>query len=137
MKLFHCNCCGVNFVEPDGIYEKLRCPICDAVEDDETIEDMGEQSQIELTNEECNILDQISSKSKMDCWFWIEEKDGGHVIHDLENDEILSLQTGIGQLVEGIVEGADFYGLSENQVSVFENLLKRLEIGDGSPVFNN
>jgi hypothetical protein len=28
---YHCNCCGTTFDEPSGIFEKLRCPSCDAV----------------------------------------------------------------------------------------------------------
>lgn len=136
-KSFRCNACGTEFSEPNGVYEKLRCPTCHALKDDGAIEEIDHLPVTMLTNEECNILDQIASKSKMDCWFWIEETDEGHVIHDLEEDKRVSLKSGIEQLVEGIVEGADFYGLSENQVSVFENLLKRLEIGDSSPIFNN
>lgn len=37
-KRYHCNCCGTDFEEPDGVFEKLRCPVCDAVEGDGTIE---------------------------------------------------------------------------------------------------
>lgn len=180
-KSFRCNACGAEFSEPDGAYEKLRCPNCDAIAEDGTIECIAEDCPLGgdisddcadcaysgdyhfengncvernsckknqdgksveavcvalLTNEECNILDQIASKSKMDCWFWIEETDDGHVIHDLEADKKMPLWLGISQLLEGITENADFYGLSEKQVFVFENLLKRLGITDGSSVFN-
>lgn len=35
---YHCNTCGKDFPEPDGVCEKLRCPYCNAVADDKTIE---------------------------------------------------------------------------------------------------
>lgn len=35
---FCCNCCGLEFDEPEGVYEKLRCPECAAIADDGTIE---------------------------------------------------------------------------------------------------
>jgi rubredoxin len=28
---YRCNCCGLIFDEPYGMFEKLRCPDCDAV----------------------------------------------------------------------------------------------------------
>lgn len=38
----YCNCCGEDFPEPYGMFEKIRCPNCDAVryddEDDYIIE---------------------------------------------------------------------------------------------------
>ena len=46
IRKFHCNCCGTDFEEPDGMYEKLRCPNCDAIREDddgEMIEEMEEQ----------------------------------------------------------------------------------------------
>lgn len=34
-KRYYCNCCGTNFPEPDGVFEKLRCPVCDAVREED------------------------------------------------------------------------------------------------------
>ena len=44
-----------------------------------------------LTGDEYNALNQIASKTKMDCWFYILEEDERDVILDLENDKKLSL----------------------------------------------
>ena len=44
-----------------------------------------------LTGDEYNALNQIASKIKMDCWFYILEEDERDVILDLENDKKLSL----------------------------------------------
>lgn len=34
-KYYICHCCGTEFPEPSGMYEKLRCPKCDAVKEDD------------------------------------------------------------------------------------------------------
>lgn len=34
-KYYLCHCCGSEFPEPHGVYEKIRCPMCDAVRDDD------------------------------------------------------------------------------------------------------
>lgn len=34
-KYYICHCCGSEFPEPYGVYEKIRCPMCDAVRDDD------------------------------------------------------------------------------------------------------
>lgn len=44
-KYYICHCCGSEFPEPRGVYEKIRCPMCDAVRDDdnnEVIEEVEE-----------------------------------------------------------------------------------------------
>lgn len=44
-KYYICHCCGSEFPEPRGVYEKIRCPRCDAVRDndnDDVIEEVEE-----------------------------------------------------------------------------------------------
>lgn len=46
VRKFYCHCCGNTFDEPDGMFEKLRCPSCGAIrEDDENefIEEVEEE----------------------------------------------------------------------------------------------
>lgn len=40
-KCYICHCCGCKFPEPKGMFEKLRCPSCDAVRYDADDEDNG------------------------------------------------------------------------------------------------
>ncbi len=42
-----------------------------------------------------NLLTSIASKSKMDCWFYIEQEDGEDYVKDIEEDKDLSLKDGI------------------------------------------
>ena len=82
-----------------------------------------------LTDEEYNVLNKISSKTKMDCWFWIKtDKYGVDVIYDLEEDETLSLYRGILLLCEGL-DDIDIYKkcfLTKEEDEVFKNLIKKL-----------
>ena len=58
-----------------------------------------------LTNQEYNFLMELSARTKMDCWFWIEtDDDGNDFVLDLENDEALPLHEGLAQLFDGVIE---------------------------------
>lgn len=79
-----------------------------------------------LTGDEYNALNQIASKTKMDCWFYILEEDERDVILDLENDKKLSLEEGISQLMEGIIDPLTEYGLSEEEREAVEKLFEEI-----------
>ena len=65
-----------------------------------------------LTRVEKEALERIAYKSKMDCWFSIRSYGSIDLIYDLEDEKILSLEDGIGQLTEGITDSIEFYGLT-------------------------
>ena len=80
-----------------------------------------------LTQEQYTVLSKIARKTRMDCWFYIHQKQNGEdVIKDLENHKYLSLRSGISQLNEGIVP--ELLDLSENEWNVYNNILKELSI---------
>ena len=79
-----------------------------------------------LTGDEYNALNQIASKTKMDCWFYILEEDERDVILDLENDKKLSLEEGISQLMEGIIDPLTEYGLSEEEREAVEKQFEEI-----------
>ena len=79
-----------------------------------------------LTGDEYNALNQIASKIKMDCWFYILEEDERDVILDLENDKKLSLEEGISQLMEGIIDPSTEYGLSEEEREAVEKQFEEI-----------
>lgn len=79
-----------------------------------------------LTDDEYNALNQIASKTKMDCWFYILEEDEHDVILDLENNKKLSLEKGISQLMEGIVDPLTEYGLSDEKREAVEKLFEEI-----------
>ena len=84
-----------------------------------------------LSNDEYNVLNKIACKTKMDCWFYIEQdKSGVDYVRDLEEEQRLSLKDGITQLVEGIgcKENFENCDLSAFEAFVFRNLLEELDI---------
>ena len=81
-----------------------------------------------LSNEEFNVLNKISSKSKMDCWFYLKEKDQfTDIVYDCENNKELSLYEGISMLDSGITSLED-YNLSQQELKVYFSLVSRLVI---------
>lgn len=79
-----------------------------------------------LTGDEYNGLNQIASKTKMDCWFYILEEDDRDVILDLENGKKLSIEAGVSQLMEGIVDPLTEYGLSDEERTAVEKLFDEI-----------
>ena len=85
-----------------------------------------------LCDEEYNLLQQISSKTKMDCWFSLERDlyEDREFIADLEDSTSYNLQEGINYLMEGLdcIENLEHCDLSLREILLLENLLKRLEL---------
>lgn len=72
-----------------------------------------------LSTDEYNALDKIATATKMDCWFLIEQDSyGNDFIHDLENNVNLTLEEGLAQLADGIVNPLDYdyYGLTNAEI---------------------
>ena len=81
-----------------------------------------------FTNEEKMVLNKIATESKMDCWFSISDEDpDSDYIYDLENDEFMSIEEGVGQLVEGMTNYED-YSMTEDEIKTFEELIAKLNI---------
>lgn len=81
-----------------------------------------------LTNEEWNVLNKIATASKMDCWFYLKEKDQfTDIVYDCENNKELSLYEGISMLDSGITSLED-YNLSQQEMKVYFSLVSRLVI---------
>ena len=83
---------------------------------------------MKLSNEAYNALNTIAEKTKMDCWFWIEERENEDVIQDLENGEYLTLEVGLSQFAEGIIDPLDEYGLTEDEKKDVTELFYNLGI---------
>ena len=81
-----------------------------------------------LTDDEYNVLQKISSKTHMDEWFWLEEsEDGKDYVRNLDDESQMTLFDGILELTEGIVS-YELCELSDGEIKVFEDLLKKLQI---------
>ena len=83
---------------------------------------------MKFSNEEYNVLNKIATESKMDCWFSIADDDNeDDYIYDLENDKFMSIEEGVGQLVEGMTNYED-YSMTEDEIKTFEELIGKLNI---------
>jgi len=81
---------------------------------------------MKLTTEEYNLLNKISSDSKMDCWFSLKQnKDGDDIVYDLENSKRVSIRSGVRDLLEGI-EGQEKDYLDLDSAIILINLLRKL-----------
>ena len=84
-----------------------------------------------LTSEEYNVLNKIATKTKADCWFVLEQDEyGTDYVHDLEENENLSLVDGVSMLMEAIdcEENFQSCNLSIEEENVLRVLLSKLGI---------
>ena len=80
-----------------------------------------------LTNAEFDVLNHISSEARMD-WFYIYDKrDGSIGFKDLETGTYRSLRIGVAEMDEALTDYED-YNLTEDEIEVYENLKKKLNI---------
>lgn len=89
--------------------------------------------QINLTDEEYNVLNHITSVTKTDCWFSLEtDEDGNDYVYDLEEDCEMTLQDAVSQLYEGVefmtFDDWDELGVDKHEAIVFAKLLEKLDI---------
>ena len=83
-----------------------------------------------LSYEQYNVLNKIARRTKMDCWFHIQQIDGVDYIYDLEDERIYNLQVGLNYLVEGLdcVENISNCYLSSTEKAVFCELCQILNV---------
>lgn len=81
-----------------------------------------------LSENEYNGLNKIAHETKMDCWFFIIKSGEEDLIHDIENDEILTLANGLSQFAEGIIDPLDSYKLSDEEIEAVKNLFNEFNI---------
>lgn len=77
------------------------------------------------------VLNKISRRTKMDCWFLIrQDASGRDYIYDLENKVNLTLNEGVSLLMEGLDcrENVDVCGLNWIEKTVLCSLCSELNI---------
>lgn len=83
-------------------------------------------SKLILTIEQKNVLDKLTRKNKMDCWFWIDDR--RECIIDLENNSIvIDTRTAILEINDGTPDVSDF--LNADEARIFEALVRKCLIG--------
>lgn len=117
--------------EPECLIDKLVYKVCDC--------DMpsGNSScrsprrtkfNRKLTGDEFNGLNKIASSTKMDCLFYILEDVGKDVIWDVKNNKILTIEEGVPQLMEGMVDPITEYGLTKDEIKAVEEIFKQIQM---------
>ena len=81
-----------------------------------------------LSDDAYNALNKISSKTKMDCWFWLQRRYEQDAIFDLENDKYLDVKEGLSQFAEGIVDPLESYGLTDSEITEVKKLFENFQI---------
>ena len=119
------------YEEPEFIIDKLMhkvsdCETAGSGSDSPCIASIKTKFNRKLTGDEFNGLNKIASSTKMDCWFYIMEEAGRDVIWDVENNKILSIEDGVSQLLEGMVDPITEYGLNEDEIRAVEEIFKQI-----------
>lgn len=117
--------------EPEFLIDKLMHKVCDCESpgsgtDSPCITPLKTKFNRKLSDDEFNGLNKIASSTKMDCWFYIMEEVGRDIIWDVENNKILSIEDGVSQLMEGMVDPITKYGLTEDEIKAVEELFKQI-----------
>ena len=117
--------------EPEFIIDKLMhkvsdCETAGSGSNSPCIASIKTKFNRKLTGDEFNGLNKIASSTKMDYWFYIMEEAGRDVIWDVENNKILSIEDGVSQLMEGMVDPITEYGLNEDEIRAVEEIFKQI-----------
>lgn len=117
--------------EPEFLIDKLMHKVCDCESpgfgtDSRCITPLKTKFNRKLSDDEFNGLNKIASSTKMDCWFYIMEEVGRDIIWDVENNKILSIEDGVSQLREGMVDPITEYGLTEDEIKAVEELFNKI-----------
>lgn len=94
---------------------------------------MPNKIKINLTDEEYNVLNHITSATKTDCWFSLEtDKDGYDYVYDLENGCKVELGTALEWLYADVewmtLNDWEELRIEAQEIVVFTELLQKLEI---------
>lgn len=90
---------------------------------------MAKRFRIHLTGDEYNLINYITSKTKTDCWFWLDkDKQGFDCVKDLERGYKITLRFAIKQLNEAIVP--DLINITDEERQTYEQLMEKLELSN-------
>ena len=84
-------------------------------------------NRIKLTSEEYNLLNNITSQTKTDCWFKLDvDENGFDYVEDLENGDYLTLHDAIDQLNDAIIP--ELLVVTREDMEIYAKLLEKLGI---------
>lgn len=80
-----------------------------------------------FTDEEFNVLQKISSRTKMDTWFELVDGEEEDYVYDLESQKVLPMEEAIAELQEGL-SNYSHADLTEEEKRVFDGILDYFSI---------
>lgn len=88
-----------------------------------------EMPKNKLLDAEYNVLQLLGTRSHMDSWFWLVEKDGKDIVRDLEANgyKLMALRNALPIFVDGLLD-LDHYRLTEEEKEVAYRLFDRFGI---------
>lgn len=94
---------------------------------------MPKKIRINLTQNEIDVLNHITSKTKTDCWFCLDtDKEGFDCVRDLEKGYKVTLRFAVAQLYEATswmtINDWEELGIDIQEIIVYTDLLNKLEI---------
>lgn len=90
---------------------------------------MPKRFRIRLTNEEYNLLNKITSRTKTDCWFWLDtDRSGFDCVKDLERGYRITLRFAVKILNEALEGCTDLLDLTTEEIEIYGQLMEKLEL---------
>ena len=90
---------------------------------------MSKKFNILLTNEEYNLINNLTHQTKTDCWFWLDtNKEGFDCVKDLERGYKVTLRFALKQLNEAIIP--ELINITPEEKVIYEQLMEKLKLSN-------
>lgn len=90
---------------------------------------MSKKFNILLTNEEYNLINNLTLQTKTDCWFWLDtNKEGFDCVKDLERGYKVTLRFALKQLNEAIIP--ELINITTEEKVIYGQLMEKLKLSN-------
>ncbi len=90
---------------------------------------MSKKFNILLTNEEYNLINNLTHQTKTDCWFWLDtNKEGFDCVKDLERGYKITLRFALKQLNEAIIP--ELINITTEEKVIYGQLMEKLKLSN-------
>lgn len=90
---------------------------------------MSKKFNVLLTNEEYNLINNLTHQTKTDCWFWLDtNKEGFDCVKDLERGYKVTLRFALKQLNEAIIP--ELINITTEEKVIYGQLMEKLKLSN-------
>lgn len=90
---------------------------------------MSKKFNVLLTNEEYNLINNLTHQTKTDCWFWLDtNKEGFNCVKDLERGYKVTLRFALKQLNEAIIP--ELINITTEEKVIYGQLMEKLKLSN-------